>query len=58
MGTALTSKNQPLLVPEHGKEAWFGYARCPPITAELWRIDLSTPQNFSPRDCIRNNKQG
>jgi hypothetical protein len=22
--------------------------RCPPNTAELWRINLSTPQDFSP----------
>ena len=40
------------LAPEHGKEAWFDDAGCPPNTAELWRVNLSTPQNFSPRDCI------
>ena len=36
------------IVLEHGKEAWFDDACCSPNTAELWRINLSTPQNFSP----------
>jgi hypothetical protein len=26
--------------------------RCPPNIAETWRVNLSTQQNFSPRDCI------
>ena len=36
---------------EQCKEAWFDDARCPPNTAEPWIINLSTPQNFLPRDC-------